>query len=105
MKIFFLEVLYAGASDGSQRVNIPPAKKTLSRIQIFHKYFILSKKTVILRYFSKDNCIFIENLSIIINLSDDNLYLYSKIHQINNTKQRNTLNTSINKVEMIKLLI
>ena len=29
-------------------------------------------------------------------LTDDNLYLYSKIHQINNNKQRDSLKTSIN---------
>ena len=33
------------------------------------------------------------------------MYLYMKIHQINNNEQRDTLNTSINKVEMIKSLI
>ena len=56
-------------------------------------------------YFSNAICIFIVNLAISEILTDNNLYLNSKIYQINNTKQRNTLNTSINKVEMIKLLI
>src|ERR1700755_1405892 len=86
-------------------INIPPAKKSLSSIQILRKYFKLSKKTVIFMYFSNAICTFIVYLTIISIFKRSNLYLYSKIHQINNTKQRNTLNTSINIVEMIKLLI
>ena len=71
--------------------------------QIFH---IKQKKRVILMYFSNVICIFIVNLTIISNFNRrQSVYIYSKIHQINNTKQRNTLNTSINKVEMLKLLI
>ena len=69
--------------------------------QIFH----IKQENSYFDVFSNAICIFIVNLTILSILTDDNLYLYSKIHQINNTKQRNTLNTSINKVEMIKLLI
>ena len=46
---------------------MPSAKKSLSNIQIYYKYFILSNKTVILMYFFNAICIFIVNLTIICN--------------------------------------
>src|ERR1700755_3106676 len=86
-------------------INIPPAKKSLSCIQILRKYFILSKKTVILRYFSNVICIFIVNLTIISNFTRrQSVFIY----QNSSNKQYQTkkyIEYEHNKVEMLKLLI
>ena len=49
-------------------INIPKAKKSLLSIQILCKYFMLSKKTILI-YFSKAICIFMVNLTILSNFN------------------------------------